>query len=370
MLRIKKIDALLVSVPLKQPVKMAGVVVASAENLVVKVEDTAGFVGWGESASAPTMTGELPAGMLAAARYIGSQLIDTEITDANSIQQLIEPLIYANAGAKAAIEIALLDLIGQTRQQPLYQVLGGNVRASARILTMVAGGTLEQEVENARRQYDEGFTAFKVKVGVNSVDLDLARVTAIRSALGPEVQISADANQGYSPDQALVFAKAAQDAGLDFMEQLVHGHDLTAMADCAKVSNVPLGADEGIHSIDDIRKHHKMRAASGGSIKTIKLGGLLPTLEAGHLLSSLGMSVNLAGKVAETSIASAAIAHLAMVLPKIDWATSITNQYLADDVVSKPVSIVDGAVSVPQQHGLGIQVNEDKLTQYSGKFEL
>ena len=91
-------------------------------------------------------------------------------------------------------------------------------------------------------------------------------------------------------------------------------------------------------------------------------------MNAGQLLSSLGMSVNLAGKVAETSIASAAIAHLAMVLPKIDWATSITNQYLADDVVENPVSIVDGAVSVSQQNGLGIQVDEDKLNKYHGKF--
>jgi len=307
--------------------------------------------------------------MLAVARYIGSHLINTEITSSNAIQDLIEPVIYANAGAKAALEIALLDLIGQTVDQPMYQVLGGDVRKSTPILTMVAGGTLEQEVENARRQHDEGFTSFKVKVGVNSVDVDLARVSAIRSALGPKVQISADANQGYSPDQALVFAKAAEDVGLDFMEQLVQGHNLKAMADCAKSSTVPLSADEGIHSIDDIRKHHEMRAASGGSIKLIKLGGLLPTLKAGQLLSSLGMSVNLAGKVAETSIASAAIAHLAMVLPKIDWATSVTNQYLADDVVDNPVSIVDGAVSVSQQHGLGIQVDEDKLNKYHGKFE-
>lgn len=365
MYKIKHVQALLVSVPLKHPVKMAGVVISSADNLLVRIEDTAGRTGWGEAASAPTMTGELPAGLLAAACYIGSHLIDTEISDTDAINDLIDPIIYANAGAKAAIEIALLDLAGQALDQPLYQVLGGAVRKSARILTMVAGGTIEQEVENAHRQQDEGFTAFKVKVGVNAVDVDLARVAAIRAALGPDVQISADANQGYSPDQALLFAEAAEGAGLDFMEQLVHGHNLKAMANCVKMSNVPLGADEGIHSIDDIHKHHDMHAAKGGSIKLIKLGGLLPTLKAGQLLSSLGMSVNLAGKVAETSIASAAIAHLSMVLPEIEWATSITNQYIADDVVENPVSIVNGAVCVSQSPGLGIRVSEEKLSRFT-----
>jgi len=368
MFRIKNIHALLVSVPLKKPVKMAGVIITSADNLVVKIEDTAGRIGWGESASAPTMTGELPEGMLAAARYIGTQLIDAEITDLDTIHDLIDPLIYGNEGAKAAIEIALLDLIGKTLDQPLHQVLGGAVRNSARVLTMVAGGTLEQEVENARRQLDDGFTAFKVKVGVNAVDVDLARVAAIRTALGSGVQISADANQGYSPDQALIFAEAAERVGLDFMEQLVQGHDLAAMASCAEISAVSLGADEGIHSIGDIYKHHEMGAASGGSIKTIKLGGVLPTLKAGQLMSSLGMSVNLAGKVAETSIVSAAIAHLAMVLPELEWATSVTNQYLADDVVDTPVSIIDGAVEVTQQPGLGIRVSDDKLNKYQGEY--
>jgi len=364
MFRIKNIHALLISVPLKHPVKMAGVVITNADNLVVKIENSEGRAGWGESASAPTMTGELPAGMLAAAQYIATQLIDTEITDANAIHDLLDPIIYANAGAKAAIEIALLDLIGQTLNQPVHQIMGGAVRDSARILTMVAGGTLEQEVKNAQKQHEHGFTAFKVKVGVNAVDADLARVAAIREALGTGVQISADANQGYSPEQALGFAAGAEQVGLDFMEQLVQGHDLAAMASCAEVTSVSLGADEGIHSIEDIHKHHQMKAASGGSIKTIKLGGLLPTLQAGRLMSSLAMSVNLAGKVAETSIASAAIAHLAMVLPTIDWATSITNQYLADDVVDEPVHITDGAVSVSEQPGLGIQISEDKLNQY------
>ena len=90
---------------------------------------------------------------------------------------------------------------------------------------------------------------------------------------GDKARISADANQGYSQDKALVFSKGAADAGLDFMEQLVDYRDLDGMAACAQASKVPLGADEGFHALSDIYAHQEKAAAHGGSLKTIKLGG-------------------------------------------------------------------------------------------------
>jgi len=364
MLRLEQIDTFTISVPLKQPVKMAGIVITSAENLIVRAVDSEGHIGWGEAASAPTMTGELPLGMVVAARHMATALLGQQIEKPLKLNQLLDSLIYGNHGPKSAIELAVLDLAGQVTGQPIHQLLGGAQRSSADVLTMVAGGDLPAEIANASQQAELGFNAFKIKVGVNSPERDLERAHAIRSALGPKVQISADANQGFTPDEALVFAAGAEQAGLDFMEQLVNGNDLNSMALCAKASSVPIGADEGIHCLADIRHHKNASAASGGSIKTIKLGGLQATLEAGNLLNQLGMHVNLAGKVAETSIASAGIAHLAMALPQLDWATSVTNQYLQDDVAIEPVAIVDGSISAIDKPGLGIDVDETTLEQY------
>jgi muconate cycloisomerase len=365
MLILKEIVAVAVSVPLKTPVKMAGIQITAADNLIVRAVDSDGRIGWGEAASAPTMTGELPLGMLSAARYLANALTGSEIEDPLAICSRLDQLLYGNFGPKAAIELAILDLAGQALGVPVYQLFGEPQRTSTEILTMVAGGGPEAEVANARRQADAGFRAFKVKVGVNPAERDLQRVYTIRKALGNSVQISADANQGFSREQARIFAQGAEQAGLDFMEQLVDGHDLQGMALCAGDTTVPLGADEGIHGIADIRHHQQANAASGGSIKSIKLGGLHPTLQAGTLMHQLGMHVNLAGKVAETSIASAGIAHLAMAMPQLDWATSVTNQYLADDVAINPVAIVDGSISALQRPGLGIEVDEQKLDRYT-----
>lgn len=364
MFKIAKIEAFAVSVPLRSPIKMAGIEVRSADNLIVRVRDQDGTIGWGEAASAPTMTGETLNGMVAAIRYMAPQLEGNEVTDPHAIQFGFDRLMYGNHGAKAAIEIALLDLAGKRQNTPLYELLGGKVRDDAIILTMVAGGDLATEIENTKQQVGAGFSSFKVKVGVNPPDRDLERVTTVRGVAGGNARISADANQGYERDDAITFAQGAAQAGLDFMEQLVSGDDLAGMAACAQASSVPLGADEGFHSMRDIRVHKEFGAASGGSLKTIKFGGAQAVMDASRLMRDLDMHVNLAGKLAETSIASAAIAHLAVAVPRLDWDASVTNQYLADDLVMDPIEIVDGRVRPNDVPGLGIHLSEEKLAKY------
>ena len=364
MVKIAAMDAFAISVPLKSPIKMASVVISTADNLIVRLTDEDGNVGWGEGASAPTMTGETPESMVAAAKHMLPDLIGLEINDLKGLHHVLGRLIYGNHGTKAAIDIALHDLVGKRTGKPVYELLGGKARDQASVITMVAGGDLEAEVANAKAQAAQGFVAFKVKVGVNAPGRDLERARAIRQAVGAAARISADANQGYAQDDALIFAEGAMAAKLDFVEQLVMGDDLAGMAACARASQVPVGADEGFHSMHDILAHHERGAADGGSLKTIKLGGLWPVVEAARRMDELGMRVNLAGKVADTSIASAAIAHLAVALPQVDWDVSVTNQYLLDDVVTEPLRIVDGRVRPSDGPGLGINVDEAKLEKY------
>lgn len=364
MIRIARADAFAVSVPLSAPVRMAGITVASADNLIVRIEDSDGRLGWGEAASAPTMTGEFPQGMAAAGRFLAERAAGWEFDGPASVPAALDATLHGNRGVKAAFEIAILDLLGQAEKTPLCDLLGSRRRQCAPVLTMVAGADPDAEVAHAEKAAERGFTAFKVKVGVGTPQDDLHRCRRVRDALGAKAQISADANQGYGREAALKFARDAADAGLDYMEQLVAGRDLEGMAACAAASPVPLGADEGIHGVSDIQAHHDAGAASGGSLKTIKLGGLLPLMEAGRLMERLGMRVNLAGKVAETSIASAAVAHLAVALPALEWGVSVTQQYLADDVTADALPIVDGYVAPPDGAGLGVRPDESRLEAY------
>jgi L-alanine-DL-glutamate epimerase-like enolase superfamily enzyme len=366
---LKTIAPIAVRLPLAKPIKMAGVSMSATENLLVRIEDDAGNVGWGEACSAPTMTGETAAGMVAAVRYLAPQLEGTSVEDIGELVARLERLMYGNPGAKSAIEIAAYDLLGQRLDLPLYELLGGKKRDSTPVLWMLAAADLELDRPEARRKRDEGFQSFKVKVAVKGgregVARDLERAQSIRQAIGGGVQISADANQGYSREDALGFVQGADESVLDFFEQPVAGHDLEGMQAIARASRVPIGADEGIHSLADIERHAAAGAAQGVSLKTIKLGGVAGVASAAQQADALGMKINLAGKIADSSIASAAIAHLAVALPQIDWGVSVTNQYLAQDLTRDPLLVKAGRITPTSAAGLGIRVDEGQVSRFA-----
>lgn len=368
-MRLRSVTPVAVRLPLASPIKMAGITIAHAENLLVRVEDEMGNVGWGEAASAPTMTGDMPAGLVAAIEFMAPQIAGTEVEELGAFAERVEGLMYGNHAAKSAVDMAVHDLKGRREGLPVVDLLGGAKRARTPVLWILATAQADADVKDARAKSGEGFIAFKVKIGVGNgqdrVARDLERSAGVRQALGREPRISADANQGYAKEEGVSFSRGARQAGLDFIEQPVRGDDLEAMQAVVSAGDVPVGADEGLHSIADLERHHDLKAAHGGSLKILKLGGMRQVMQAGHRADALGMSVNLAGKIAESSIASAAIAHLAAALPQVDWDVSVTNQYLSEDIARNPVRIVDGHVIPPEGPGLGIAVDEDRVARFA-----
>jgi L-alanine-DL-glutamate epimerase-like enolase superfamily enzyme len=365
MFKIAKINAFAISVPLTKPVVMSGIVIPTADNLMVRIEDTDGVVGWGESASAPTMTGETPEGSVAAAKYMAVGLIDKEIEEIELIPNLLNQLIYGNEGAKSAVETALLDIAGQKLGKPLYALFGEKQRDRMPVLKLLSADEAAGETQAALNFADEGYIAFKVKVGVKGLERDIERSVDIRNALPSPMRISADANQGYGREDAVKFAVAAGEMGLDFFEQPVHGKDLEGMKACADATSIPIGADEGFHSQSDVIKYHEMGAAKGGSLKPIKLGGPFEVMKTTKLMVSLNMHVNISGKMADTSIASTAIAHIGAVVPQVDWDVMMSTPFLADDVTDTPIEVIDGHIAPSDRPGLGIVPNQAKLDQYT-----
>jgi muconate cycloisomerase len=176
--------------------------------------------------------------------------------------------------------------------------------------------------------------------------------------------ISADANQGFRPEQAIEFVRALAGCGLDFFEQPVPAHDLGGMAAVVAATDIAIGADEGIHALADIRRHHKRGAARGVSLKAIKLGGLRAVVEAARLCERLSMQVNVSCKTGESSIACAAALHIAAVVPEIAWGLTLTHAGLGDDVTAHPIRIQRGGAEVLDRPGLGIDVDEDLVRRH------
>jgi muconate cycloisomerase len=374
-MKIKTIEAIAVSLPMKKPVQMAGETVAQAENVFVRIESDAGAVGWGEAAAAPTMTGETIAGMMAAIELMRPKLIDHAAYDFAGATAAMDAQLYGNSGAKAAIDMALHDLVGRASGRPVHALFGAKQRSRMPVLAVIGSKDAAADSREAQARWNAGYRAFKIKVGLGSPEADAVRTMMLCQALKGQAQggetclVSADANQGFPVDGALTFIRGIGDCGLDFFEQPISAHDLDGMSQIAAATKVPIGADEGIHSLDDIVRHHERHAARGVSLKAIKLGGLSALFAASRLCAKLGMQVNISCKTGETSLASAAAVQLAAVAPAIAWGLTVTNSGLAEDVTAAPLRIEGGHVEVPEQPGLGIDVDEHRLRRRQHEFK-
>ncbi len=361
---IKSIEPIAVSLPMLKPVIMAGEEVRRADNVLVRIEADTGMVGWGEAASAPVMTGETLESIVSAIHYLTPALHGRDATDIAGALAAMDGRMYGNHGAKAAIEIALHDLTGRATQKPVHALLGEKKRSRMPLLAVIGGGDVDGDLRDAEKKKASGATAYKIKVGIDTPENDAARTRAICKILGSGMLISADANQGYSTEQALTYVRAVKGSGLDFFEQPVMADDLAGMATVAAATDIAIGADEGIHSLDDIKRHHERKAARGVSLKAIKLGGIRAVTEAGKLCGELGMSVNISCKTGESSIACAAALHVASVIPNIAWGLTLTHTSLAEDVTAAPVPTVKCNAESLDRPGLGVEVDEDRIRHH------
>jgi len=365
-LLIRRVDAIPVALPLKKPMKMAGVTIDVAENVLVRIEAAGGMVGWGEAASAPTMTGDTQGSLVAAVRHLSSLMIGEDAWMRPALMRRLGAALLGNTGAHSAIELALLDLAGRAASLPAIDLIGGAVRRAVALMWLLGNATPDQDAAEARERLAEGFRFFKVKVGAKSVDGDIASTLAVRAALGHDIPICADANCGFAPAAARRYLDGTRSAGLMFLEQPLGPHDLKGLAALTRVAPIPIGADEGIHSLADITAH--ARAGAGGvSLKLIKLGGMSAAVAAAHACERLGLAVNVAAKIAESGIASAAAVHLACAAPAVEWGVSLTHFYLAADIVKEPLTITDGTVGLPEKPGLGVEVDEAAVARLRPK---
>lgn len=363
-LRIARIEAIPVAIPLKKPMVMGSERIVLATNVVVRIEAEDGHVGWGEATSAPTMTGDLQAGMMAAiVDYLAPVLVGADALALDVVGETLAHCIHANNAAKAAVDLAVHDLVGRFLGVPVVDLLGGAVRNSLTPMWLVGNLTAEDDADEAAVKRGEGFRFFKLKVGTKKLAEDIRAAEAVREAIGAHTDMVADANMAWTVEQATQFCEATSHLGMLCLEQPVRDDDLTGMAAVAKGS-VPIAADEGIHGFDSIEAHARTGAAGGIGLKLIKFGGCARVMRAAELCTRLGLKINLACKVAESSIAAAGLVHIAAAMPSLEWGFSVSNHYLADDLVERPLRPVVGMMSVPRVPGLGIEVDPDRINAY------
>ncbi len=363
---LARIEAIPVDLPLHTPINLGGRLKLNvAEIVVVRIETADGTIGWGESASGPFLTGDLIPGMVAAIQgFIAPALMGRDSRAHAENLAVVARALRGNMAAKCAVDLALHDLTGKRLGVPAHELLGGARRTRAAAMWMLGTPSVEADIAEAEAKRRLGYHVFKLKVGTRDVDSDIRAARGVRAAIGPQAVLSVDANTTWSVDKAIRFAEATGDLGIANFEQPLKDDDLDGMACVAASIAAPVCADEGIHGVADIETHAARKAAQGISLKPLKMGGLTPARLAAERCQALGFKINLADKVATSSLATAGLLQLAAALPALDWNVTATNHYLADDLIQGGLAPRDGYLEVPRGPGLGGAIDAAQVERY------
>ena len=366
-LRLVAVEAWPLALPLLHPMRLASETIRVAETLLVRAVDSDGREGWGEASIAPTMTGELLPGMVSAVRrFLAPALLAAPVTLAMLTHRL-DRAIRGNTGAKAAAEVAVLDLLARRAGLPLSALLGQALRDEVPAIRMVGEADPEATLAGVQAARDAGFSHVKLKLGMAATpEADVALVQRARALLGPAAHLSGDVNMAWSLDAARRFLHTLRPGTLAYLEQPVADDDLDGMAELATMG-CPLCLDEGLHDAGEIDRYAARQAVAGFGLKAIKLGGLLPTLAADRRARAHGLQTTLACKIAETSVGAAATLHLAAVVADVSWGVSVTHPYLAEDVTAAPLPVVRGMAAVPPGPGHGVVPDATRLARFTWK---
>ena len=341
--------------PLRVPFKTALRSVDRVEDILVELHTDTGAVGYGEAPPTGPITGDTAGGIIGAVReLIAPALIGQEVDDFEAVAARVQKAGVHNTSAKAAVDMALWDLYGQLHGIPVHKLLGGARRQLVTDIT-ISVNPPEQMAADARDAVARGYDCLKVKVGADPA-LDTARLAAVRAAVGDGVCIRIDANQAWSPRQAVRILNEMQDKGLalELVEQPVPADDLEGLAYVTRHSWVPVMADESVFSPADALRIMQHRAADFINIKLMKCGGLTNALRIAAAAEVYGVECMI-GCMLEAKVAVNAAVELACAR------SIITRVDLDGPVLCSVDPVVGGAqfdekvITVSDAPGMGIR---------------
>jgi len=331
--------------------------------VLVRLTDDAGRIGLGEASVTAVWSGETQAGTLAMLREVLAPLVvGADPFDVEWIARRMERTAFGNSFARAAIEMALLDLQGKALGVPVYKLLGGRDAAAPAIRLKFVVGAVEPAVaaQRARRMVDAGWTAIKVKVGRHEHPrVDIERLRAVREVIGPGTFLSVDANGGYTVEQAVWAAAHMEPLGIALFEQPTRRGDHQAMAEVRRRSGIPIMADESVFTPLDALEVIRHRAADVLSLYPGKHGGIRETQQIAKMAEAAGIPCTI-GSNLEREVATAAMAHVTVCTANIHcerFPGDLIGPLYYDASLSKaPLQYQADRLRVPDAPGLGIEV--------------
>lgn len=354
-MKIKEIEIGEIFVPLATPFKTALRTVKNVEDVVVKITADTGEIGFGEAPPTAVITGDTKGSIICAIRdFIRPAIIGMEIEDIDGIMAQLNSCIQKNTSAKACVDMAVYDLYGKRFHAPLYQLLGGYRKEFETDLT-ISVNPIDEMVKDSLAAVKRGYRILKIKVGKEGIK-DIARISAIREAVGGDVKIRVDANQGWTAKEAIQILSAMEDKGLniELCEQPVKAHDLDGMRAVTKAVYTPILADESVFSAEDAVEIIRTHAADLINIKLMKTGGIYHALQICSIAETYGVECMI-GCMLESKISVSAAAHLAAAKKIITRADLDGPSLCKTDPFEGGPDFIENRIVMNDLPGIGIQ---------------
>lgn len=306
--------------PLRKPFKTAVRTATHINDIMIKIETDEGVTGIGAVPPSEKVSGDTNEGDVALIHnQIKPLLIGMDVADKDSVLRTIQHAFVHNTGAKAGVDIAVHDLYGKMIGQPLYRILGGDSHMIETDLT-ISVNDVQTMVNDSVEAVERGYRILKLKVG-KDVKTDLERISQIRKAVGYGIRIRIDANQGWTPKEAVRIIGKMEDAGLDIelVEQPVPYYDIDGLRFVTQNSNTEIMADEAVFSVRDANTVITTKAADLINIKLMKTGGIWNAMKIAALAEEYDVKCMI-GCMLEGSIGIIAAAHFGASQPSVAFA--------------------------------------------------
>jgi L-alanine-DL-glutamate epimerase-like enolase superfamily enzyme len=351
-----------VSVPRRAPFRSALGISTGSSFGIVRVKTAEGVVGLGEISM--IWNGDGAALCPVVNDLIAPTLIGLDAFDITRAHQLMDAAVQFSRAAnpaKAAVDIALYDLIGKLLETPVYNLLGGRVRETVPLSMSIHIAPIPDMVAQAKEAFAGGFKGIKIKVGVDPRH-DLEAATAIREALGPEATIRVDANMGWrSRREALSMIEALAPLHIHSVEQPLPADRIEDLAWLRKESSIPIMVDESVWGPDDAQRVIDARAADIINVYVSEAGGLRNASRIFAMAEISGIACTI-GSMPELGIGTAAQMHLAVAMPELLAPSDVCGVlYNAESLIMETLPITDGLAGAPSGPGLGVTLDEARL---------
>lgn len=364
-MKITKVEIHEIAMPLREPFIIAYTSYETMPAIIVKVHTNEGVIGFGESVPDEHVTGESVYTVFTALKHhLIPAIIGKDPRNIKEMHKVMNQTLVQNGAAKAAIDIACYDILGKVSNLPVYALLGGRKPTQPmipKVLSILEPAVLAKQAKQAQL---EGFKEIKMKLGMNP-DEDVARVKAVREAVGETMLIRADINQGWQTVQvAKATIKRLEPYNLSWIEQPIAKEGVSLFKRLSASTTIPLMADESMVTEQNLRTLIEDASVDYVNIKLMKSGGIYPAYQLATQAELFGISCQI-GSMVESSIGSAAGFHVALskdniVSTEISGPSMFTNE-------PGNLSYSLPYVNMTDQPGLGIDIDEDVLNELTIK---